>query len=310
MPYAFDPELAAALAMMPAVDISDLAVARAAQKAELARAVATSDTTGVAVRDLYADGVPLRVYRPTGTDGPLPAVYRIHGGGFMMGGPDVDHEANLRLCRALPCVVVSPDYRLAPEHPYPAALEDCYAGLCWLAAHAAGLGVRAEALAVAGDSAGACLATAVAMLARDRGGPEPRLQFLDSPSLDDRLSTPSALRFTDTPVWNRRSALLSWAAYLGAGVPGSPDVPVTAAPGRATPADLAGLPPAHVAVMELDALRDEGIDYARTLLAADVTTELHLFPGTFHGAALVRHSAVARRMTEEEITVLGRALAW
>ncbi|GAB2936469.1 alpha/beta hydrolase [Streptomyces mayteni] len=310
MPYAFDPELAAALAMMPAVDISDLSVARAAQKAELARAMAASDTTGVAVRELYADGVPLRVYRPTGVAGPLPAVYRIHGGGFMMGSPDVDHEANLRLCRALPCAVVSPEYRLAPEHPYPAALEDCYAGLRWLGTHAAELGVRAEALAVAGDSAGACLATAVAMLARDRGGPEPRFQFLDSPSLDDRLSTPSALRFTDTPVWNRPSALLSWAAYLGAGVPGSPGVPVTAAPGRATPADLAGLPPAHVAVMELDALRDEGIDYARTLLAADVTTELHLFPGTFHGAALVRHSAVARRITEEEITVLGRALAW
>ncbi|TDC20839.1 alpha/beta hydrolase [Streptomyces sp. 8K308] len=311
MPHAFDPELAAALTMMEPTDLSDLAAARAAQKARLAAAVAAADTTGVTVTELPGPGVPLRLYRPAAAgSAPLPAVYRIHGGGFTMGHPDVDHEANLRLTRALPCAVVSPEYRLAPEHPYPAGLDDCYAGLCWLAEHAAELGVRPEALAVAGDSAGACLAAAVALLARDRGGPSLRLQYLDSPSLDDRLTTPSALRFIDTPIWNRPSALLSWDAYLGAGVPGSPDVPVTAAPGRATAAELAGLPPAHVTVMELDPLRDEGIDYARALLAAGVTTELHLYPGTFHGSALVRHSAVARRMAEEEVAVLGRALAW
>ncbi|MDT0318678.1 alpha/beta hydrolase [Streptomyces millisiae] len=311
MPYAFDPELAAALVMMSAVDVSDLAAARAAQRAQLAAAVAAADATGVTVTELRGPGVPLRLYRPAAAGSePLPAVYRIHGGGFTMGHPDVDHEINLRLCRALPCAVVSPDYRLAPEHPYPAGLDDCYAGLCWLAEHAPELGVRPEALAVAGDSAGACLATGVTLLVRDLGGPELRLQYLDSPALDDRLATPSALRFTDTPIWNRPNALRSWAAYLGEGVPGSPDVPVTAAPARATAADLAGLPPAHVTVMEIDPLRDEGIDYARALLGAGVTTELHLYPGTFHGSALVRHSAVARRMAAEEVAVLGRALAW
>jgi acetyl esterase/lipase len=309
-PHPLDPELAAALAMMPPVDISDLAAARAAQKAETFLRVTDTDTTGVTVMDVQQAGVSLRVYRPEGATHPLPAVFRIHGGGFVLGSPDVDHEANLRLCRELPCVVVSPGYRLAPEHPYPTGLEDCYAALCWTGENAVGLGIRADRLAVAGDSAGACLATAVAMLARDRGGPELRLQYLDSPALDDRLSTLSARRFTDTPVWNRRNARLSWTAYLGEGVPGSAGVPVTAAPARAGTTDLAGLPPAHVVVMAYDPLRDEGVDYARALLDAGVAAELHLFPGTFHGAAMVRHAAVAQRMAAEELTVLRRALAW
>ncbi|ONK11643.1 alpha/beta hydrolase [Streptomyces sp. MP131-18] len=307
MRYPFDPELAAALAMMPEVNISDLAAARAAQAAELARQVAAADTEGVVVTDVREAGTALRLYRPAAARDPLPVVLRIHGGGFLLGGPDVDHEANLHLCRTLPGIVVSPDYRLAPEHPYPAAPEDCYAALCWTAANAARLGADPERVVVAGDSAGACLATAVAMLARERGGPGICFQYLDSPALDDRLDTPSARQFTDTPVWNRRNAELSWAAYLGAGMPGSAGVPATAAPARATPGDLAGLPPAHVAVMAFDPLRDEGIDYARSLLTAGVSAELHLFPGTFHGASLVRHAAVARRMAAEEITVLRRA---
>ncbi|ARQ70812.1 alpha/beta hydrolase [Streptomyces marincola] len=308
MPYPLDPELAAALAMMPEVDISDLAAARAAQKVELSARAAAADTSGTVVTDVREPGVALRLYRPERADGPLPLVFRVHGGGFVLGGPDVDHETNLRLCRALPAVIVSPDYRLAPEHPFPAGLDDCYAALCWAAAHASGLGCDPARVAVAGDSAGACLATAVALLARDRSGPRIAFQYLDSPALDDRLATPSARAFTDTPVWNRRNARLSWAAYLGEGVPGSPGVPVTAAPARADAAALAGLPPAHITVMAFDPLRDEGIDYARALLTAGVAAELHLFPGTFHGASLVRHAAVARRMAAEELAVLRRAL--
>ncbi|WP_129843764.1 alpha/beta hydrolase [Streptomyces sp. RFCAC02] len=309
MRYAFDPELAAALAMMAEVDISDLAAARAAQAAELAAQVAVTDTAGVAVSDVTTDdGVRLRTYRPEGHGGPLPAVYRVHGGGFVLGSPDADHEANLRLCRELPAVVVSPEYRLAPEHPFPAGLDDCYAGLCFVAEHAGRFGIDADRMAVAGDSAGACLATATAMLARDGGGPALRFQYLDSPALDDRLTTPSARRFDDTPVWNRPSALIGWNAYLGAGVRGTAGVPALAAPSRARTGELAGLPPAYVAVMEFDALRDEGIDYARALLTAGVAVELHLFPGTFHGASLVRHAAVVQRATAEAVTVLRRAL--
>lgn len=134
-----DPELAAALVMMPEVDISDVDMARAAQAEQLAVVVAAADTTGVDVKEVSVpgpDGAPnlrLRIYRPQGVQGLLPAVYSIHGGGFVLGSPDVDHDWNLLLCWELGALVVSVDYRLAPEHPFPAPLEDCYAGLCWLA---------------------------------------------------------------------------------------------------------------------------------------------------------------------------------
>ncbi|HZG05643.1 MAG TPA: alpha/beta hydrolase [Streptomyces sp.] len=314
MRHRFDPELAAALALMPEVDISDVDEARAAQAEQLAAAVAAVDTTGVDVAEVRAPGpdgapeVPLRIYRPQGAAGPLPAVYGIHGGGFVLGSPDVDHAWNLMLCRELGALVVSVDYRLAPEHPFPAPLEDCYAGLCWLAKNTTELGVRPDRVALWGDSAGGGLAAGLALLARDRGGPAVCFQHLCSPALDDRLQTPSARLFTDTPVWNRRNARLSWEAYLGYGVPGTAGVSPYAAPARAGVIELSGLPPAYVSVMEFDPLRDEGIDYARALLAAGVPVELHLIPGTFHGAWAVEHAAVIRRATAEAVAVLRGAL--
>lgn len=313
--YPLDPELAAAAALIPPVDLSDPAAARAAQAREVAGRVAAVDGAGVAVGEVVAPGprgapdVPLRTYRPEGAAGPLPAVYSLHGGGFVVGSPDVDHAFNLWLCRELEAVVVSPDYRLAPEHPFPAGLEDCYAGLCLLAEGHAGLDVAADRIAVLGDSSGAGMATALAMLARDRGGPGIRFQYLGSPALDDRVDTPSARAFTDTPVWTRHLARHTWEAYLGAGVAGGEGVSPYAAPARAGAAGLRGLPPAYVAVMAYDPLRDEGVDYARALLAAGVPTELHLFPGTFHGAAAVEYAGVVRRMRDETVTVLRRALA-
>ncbi|MFI9580593.1 alpha/beta hydrolase [Streptomyces sp. NPDC052236] len=312
--HRFDPELAAALSMMPEVDITDVEAARAAQAEQLVAVVAAADTAGVDVKEVFVPGpdsapaVRLRIYRPDRGRGPLPAVYGMHGGGFVLGSPDVDHDWNLLLCRELEALVVSVDYRLAPEHPFPAPLEDCYAGLRWLAENADDLGVRPDRIALWGDSAGAGLAAALSLLARDRGGPAICFQHLCSPALDDRLETPSARLFTDTPVWNRRGARISWDAYLGDGVPGTAGVSPYAAPARAGVVDLAGLPPAYVSVMEFDPLRDEGIDYARALLAAAVPTELHLIPGTFHGAWAVEHAAVIRRATAEAIAVLRGAL--
>ncbi|GAA2443221.1 alpha/beta hydrolase [Streptomyces macrosporus] len=314
MRHRFDPELAAALPMMPEVDIADVDEARAAQAEQLAARVAAADATGVDVTEVRAPGpdgapeVPLRLYRPRGARGPLPVVYGIHGGGFVVGSPDVDHDWNLTLCRDLTALVASVDYRLAPEHPFPAPLEDCYAGLCWLAENAAELDVLPDRIALWGDSAGAGLAAGLALLARDRGGPPIRFQHLCSPALDDRLETPSARRFVDTPVWNRRNARLSWDAYLGHGVRGTPGVSPYAAPARAEVIELSGLPPAYISVMELDPLRDEGIDYARALLAAGVSVELHLIPGAFHGAWAVEHAAVVRRATAEAVAVLRGAL--
>lgn len=312
--HRFDPELAAALSMMPEVDITDVGAARAAQTQQLTAALSAADTTGVDIQEVTVPGpdrapeVALRIYRPRSVQGPLPVVYSIHGGGFVLGSPDVDHDWNLLLCRGLTALVVSVDYRLAPEHPFPAPLEDCYAGLTGLVANAAELGVRADRVALWGDSAGAGLAAALTLLARDREGPAICFQHLCSPALDDRLETASARQFTDTPVWNRHSARLSWEAYLGEGVRGTTDVSPYAAPARAGAGDLSGLPPAYVSVMEFDPLRDEGAAYAHALRAAGVPAQLRLLPGTFHGAWAVEHAAVIRAATAEAVAALRTAL--
>jgi acetyl esterase/lipase len=168
------------------------------------------------------------------------------------------------------------------------------------------LGIDRERLAVNGGSAGGGLAAGLALLARDRSGPTLCFQYLGIPELDDRLETPSMVRFVDTPVWSRPAAERSWQWYLGDAA-GTDDVSPYASPARAT--DLAGLPPAYISTMEFDPLRDEGIRYALGLLEAGVTVELHSFPGTFHGAAVVADAAVIRREATERLTVWRRALA-
>jgi len=308
--YAFDPELAAAIEMLPNVDITDIVKARA-EFEELRAQLPAADTTGLTITDLTvpapggAPDIPLRIYVPDRPSGPV-GIYDVHGGGFVLGSIQMMHAGNAALARETGAVVVSVDYRLAPEHPYPAGLEDCYTGLVWFAEHAAEYGVDPDRIAIHGISAGGGLCAGLALLARDRGGPSIAFQYLGVPEVDDRLDTPSMRRFTDTPMWNQPKAVISWDAYLGAGVPGSPDVPVYAAPARAT--DLAGLPPAFVSAMEFDPLRDESIGYALALQAAGVQVELHVYPGTFHGSGLVEHAAVTKREKEEAVTVLRKAL--
>jgi acetyl esterase/lipase len=157
---------------------------------------------------------------------------------------------------------------------------------------------------VRGDSAGGGLAAGLALRLRDGAGPLPEFLLLTQPALDDRLATPSMRAAVDTPVWTRESAAASWAAYLG---PHRDDPPAYAAPARAT--DLRGLPPAYVAVGQLDPLRDEGVAFALALAAADTAVELHLFPGTFHGSTVVEDAEVSRRQRAEEVAVLRLALA-
>ena len=245
------------------------------------------------ISDVVVEGVPLRVYRPRSWSA---GVLYLHGGGFCLGSVDSEHAGAVQLALELGALVVSVDYRLAPEDPYPAGLEDCYVGL----QHLASLGP--SKIAVHGQSAGGGLAAAVALLARDRGGPAIAFQSLGMPELDDRLETPSMQAFVGTPLWSRPQAVTSWEYYL-AGRPADG----YAAPARAT--DLTGLPPAHVTVMELDPLRDEGILYATRLLQAGVSVELHAYPGTFHGASLVQGAAVVERMTADMLGALRRGLA-
>jgi acetyl esterase/lipase len=309
--YAFDPEIAAMVPLLPTWEGNDPATMRALMSEMIAQ-LPVPDTTGLHIEDRQIPGrdgdpaVTVRIYRPGRPSAPA-GIYRVHGGGFIAGDLETEHAASVRLVRELGVVVVSVDYRLAPETPFPGPLEDVYAGLVWMAAHAGELGIDAQRIAIHGTSAGGGLCAALALLARDRGGPHIAFQFLSVPELDDRLTSPSMNEFTDTPLWSRPRAVFSWDCYLGPGRAGSDDVSIYAAPARAT--DLAGLPPAYVAVMHFDPLRDEGVVYALAMLTAGVSVELHLFPGTFHGSALFQTAAISHREQAEAIAVLHRALA-
>jgi acetyl esterase len=304
-----DPDLEAALPALPDLHIHDLPAARARMR-ELALRAVVPDVPGVVIDEVAAPGADrdpparARVFRPARATAPVPAVLLLHGGGFVMGDLDGAAAQAAELSLGLGVAVVAVGYRLAPEHPYPAALRDCLAVLHWTVAQADELGVDAARIGLYGMSAGGGLAAALTLHLRDHGGPPVRFQVLDAPVVDDRLSTPSMRAFVDTPLWNRHDAELSWRYYL-ADCGG--EVPVYAAPARAV--DLSGLPPAYVSVYEYDPLRDEGLAYASRLLQAGVQVELHLFPGTFHRSAVIAGAAVSRRQTAETADALRRGLA-
>ncbi len=315
MAYNIDPELTPILELLPDIGFEQYPQAR--ENMDLMAAAMSNgiDSSGVNIEDRSipgADGAPdikLRIYRPQQQAGETAGLLYIHGGGFVIGSLESEHGAALGLCRALNIVVVSTDYRKAPENPWPAGLEDCYSSLSWLHDNAQSLGVDPARIGVRGGSAGGGLTASLALLARDRGGPAICFQYLGIPELDDRLQTVSMTEFTDTPLWHRPNAVLSWKFYLGdRHTPGAADVPYTAAPARATIEELRGLPPAYVSTMEFDPLRDEGIEYAMKLMQAGVNVELHSFPGTFHGSELVVDAAVSQRGATEGLEALRRGL--
>ncbi|MEU8252067.1 alpha/beta hydrolase [Nonomuraea sp. NPDC048916] len=232
------------------------------------------------------------------------AIVYLHGGGFVMGDADGDPVLPAGLAEATGALVLSVDYRLAPEHPYPAAVDDGWAVLRHVTEHAADLGVDPARVAVAGASAGACLAAALALKARDLGGPRIAAQLLDIPALDDRAITPSS-RLEDSPLWTRANLLDSWRHYLRDLPPGQAVSPY-AAPARAV--ELSGLPPAYVSVCALDPLRDEGVAYAQRLTDAGVPTELRLYPGTFHGAVSTFPDTSVTRRARADLLAAARRL--
>jgi acetyl esterase/lipase len=307
MAYAFDPELQPWVAMMPTLDISDISGARAELRTLAAAAPAYEPAQPLDIEDRLIPGssgapdVPVRVYTPRQRTAPLPGLLFIHGGGFVVGDIDSEDVRAQEIAASAGVVVVSVDYRLAPEHPFPAGLDDCYAALVWMEKSSAEIGVDPQRLGVGGGSAGGGLAAATALMARDRGGPRLCMQYLGIPELDDRLETHSMTVYTDTPVWNRPNAILSWKYYLAGAEPTQ-----YAAPARAR--ELSGLPPTYVDVCEFDSLRDEGIGYAQRLVQAGVPVELHLYPGTFHGSSLVADAAVSRRMSADSIDGIQRLL--
>jgi acetyl esterase/lipase len=312
MPYAYDPELAPLIDILPQVSLDDVGAARESLLQLLAPMNDQVDLAGVTVTDHHVpgpDGAPdvlVRAYAPDGAipSAGRPALLDIHGGGFVVGSIDMEHAFAAHFARELGAVVAAVEYRLAPEHPFPAGIDDCYAALTWLHTTAPELGIDPDRIAVGGQSAGGGLTAGTVLLARDRGGPPVCFQFLGIPELDHRLETASMRTFVDTPMWHRGNAIKSWEMYLGPDHRG--DVSPYASPSLAT--DLRGLPPAYVTTMEFDPLRDEGILYALRLLEAGVNAELHSFPGTFHGSAMVPFTAVSRRASDELLVALRRGL--
>lgn len=296
-----DPELEPFIALFPPADLTDPVTARE-NLAKLAAAVPAPDTTNMEIEDRTVPAevdVPVRIYRPYRAQG---AIVWTHGGGFVMGDLNTEHPAAARIADGSGAVVISVGYRRAPEHRFPAAMDDAYAALTWTAEHAAELGIDPERIAVGGMSAGGGLAAAVALRARDQQGPPIRFQLLNQPELDDRQETWSARHFTDLHWMNRGKITASWRHYLGS----APATPYAAA-ARAT--DLSGLPPAYIATAEFDPLRDEAIIYALRLLQAGVPVELHQWPGTFHGSQAILSAEVSQRQNAELFAALRPALA-
>ncbi|HVW32158.1 MAG TPA: alpha/beta hydrolase [Acidimicrobiia bacterium] len=302
---ALDPEVAAGLAVVPPLPKEIEAQRKLVGQMSAARPPAAEDRT-FRRRDvvLPAAGerpdLRLRVYEPDGTEGPRAGLLYFHSGGFSVGDLDVEDAVCLALCRT-GSVVVSVDYRLAPEHTAPAPVVDGYDALVWLNGEAAGLGIAPGAVGVCGLSAGGGIAAAVALMARDRGGPAVAFQILLSPALDDRRHWPSC-RFDDVPLWNRADTEAMWERYLGS----DPEAALPyGAPGRAK--ELHDLPPAYVVTGELDPMRDAAIDYATRLLHAGVSVELHVFPGAPHGWDMFCPKAgLTKRALAERAEVLRR----
>jgi acetyl esterase/lipase len=254
-----------------------------------------------------APDVSLIVCRPATATAPVPALYYTHGGGMIAGTARDALDEVLDLAASVGGAVVSVEYRLAPETPHPGPVEDCYAGLAWTAEHAGELGIDADRLVLIGGSAGGGLAAALALMARDRGGPALAGQLLMCPMLDDRNDTPSVHQMAEQPMWNRQANHVGWTALLG-DARGGPDVSPYAAPARAT--DLSGLPPAFVDVGSADTFRDEDVDYATRIWQAGGIAELHVWPGGFHGFdGIAPHAAMSKAAVAARANWLARLLA-
>lgn len=235
---------------------------------------------GVRIVTLRADELRLRTYVPEGLAPLRGALVWAHGGGFVIGTPQQDDRLALRIARELGFLVVSPDYRLAPEHPFPAALDDLTAAWGWVQSRAAPLGIDPRQVAVGGESAGGGLAASLTARLLDEGGVQPCGQLLFCPMLDDRTAADRGLDAHRHWVWNNEFNRFAWRAYLGA-EPGSESIPPDAAPARRF--DLTGLPPTWLSVGDIELFHDEVVAYAGQLRAAGVDVTLQIVPGAPHG---------------------------
>ena len=251
-----------------------------------------------------APEVPIRIYMPKDRTEAGPGFINFHSGGFILGDLETEHPRCLIMAAEGGAVSVGVDYRLAPENPFPAGVEDCYAALQWVVEHAEELKIDPGKITIGGGSAGGNLAAAVALMARDRGGPDVAFQMLLYPVIDDLCKTASMKDGAGLYIWDYQNTLDMWDQYIGKE---RSDVSPYAAPARAE--DLSGLPPAYVMTCEHDPLRDEAIIYAMRLMADGVQVELHNFPGTVHGFDLLTPSDITTRAVNEAVEAFKRAMA-
>ncbi|MFN0089828.1 MAG: alpha/beta hydrolase [Acidimicrobiales bacterium] len=300
-PY-YDPEVRAAVEAGPRLGVVDAATLpklraqRIAQGAEAPLSDAVSRTDLVVPGPAGSPDIRLRVHRRKGLEGDLPCLYWIHGGGYVLGAPEQDDVRFDRWCQRFDMVGVCVQYRLAPEHPYPAPIEDCYAGLKWVKEHGAELGVDTSRVGIGGPSGGGGLAAALGLVVRDRAELDIDYQLLIYPMIDDTRTSVTAN--WDVPVWNPDSNRFGWSSYLGE-LFGADDVPYHAAPSRAL--DLSGLPPTYIMVGSLDGFADEDIAYAQRLNQCGVAVELHVYPGAPHGFEGFAPKAAVSRQARRDL---------
>ncbi|WP_449620903.1 alpha/beta hydrolase [Robertmurraya sp. Marseille-Q9965] len=308
-----DPELREILESFPALtlDENNMAIIRR-MMAESNSAVDVLVNDAVKISNQFIVGpeanlsVRVKVYEPKVKNEVLPGLLWIHGGGYVLGTADDNDLLCQQFVTDANCVVVSVDYRLAPENPYPAPLEDCYAALKWFSENAEELGVDATRIGIAGASAGGGLTAALSLLARDRKGPQLCFQMPLYPMIDDRNNTPSSLEITGDFIWNHDLNEKGWSMYLN-GQNGTDNVSPYAAPARAE--DLSGLPFTYTCVGQLDPFRDETLDYVSRLAQAGVDVEFHLYPGAYHGFELISPNAsISQRAVAEYVGAVKRGL--
>jgi len=255
-----------------------------------------------------APDLKVLTYRPKGAEGPLPCIFHIHGGGYVGGRAESMEGPHRHAVAELGCVLVSVNYRLAPETPFPGNIEDCYAALGWVFKTAKALKVDTGRVGVMGESAGGGLAAALALMARDRGEYRLAFQHLFYPMLDDRTCAAEEHHpFAGDYIWHPHNNAFGWTALLGGLKPGADGVSPYAAPARA--ADLAGLPPTFISTGSLDLFLEEDLEYARRLLRVGVPVEFHIYPGGFHAFDIVPTAAVSIAARRDSLEALRRALA-
>lgn len=306
-----DPELRPLLDQLPDIELTRelLPALRAMPSAVVCEATPPG---AVSIANLEVPGptgapnVRLAVYTPRAAAGPLPCVFHVHGGGFIAGSAEAYEPLHRQTVVKTGAILAAVSYRLAPETPFPGAIEDCYAGLAWVFRNAARLGIDPARIGVMGESAGGGLAAALALLARDRGELRLAFQHLIYPMLDDRTCTAPPHPYAGEFLWTASSNRFGWSSLLGH-EPGREGVSPYAAPARAE--DLAGLPPTFISTAALDLFVEENLEYARRLLRAGVPVELRLYPGAFHAFDLLSTAGVSVAAREESLAALARALA-